>query len=290
MKITNKLNLPESIVNATSKDQGSHAPVAHRYSVTELLQPIRQILLTRKQYDNIEEDVADMIPAMFGTAIHQFLESATPFRAGQYTEEKIESKFDEDTLVGQIDFLDIDNRIIRDYKTCSVNKIIKEDFSDWRLQGLMYAALVWKEHDVKIKKLEFIALLKDWSKIRSATSTGYPNSGVYKWEYEIQDSDLDFMINSWIPERLTILNYHLDTDTLPECSDEDRWYTGDKWAVFKKAGDKRAAKVFDTEDDAHAFITSDCGGVGEIQFRKGESTKCKYYCPCHKFCKKGEEE
>ena len=55
-----------------------------------------------------------------------------------------------------------------------------------------------------------------------------------------------------------LLEQYQDTpdDELPMCTDEDRWYTGTKYAVYKKVGDARAAYVADTEKDAHNYITN----------------------------------
>lgn len=285
MNITNKLNLPAPFVKYASQD--SHERKPHQYSVTELLQPIRVILLSRMHEDEIERDVADTIPALFGTAVHKVIEENTDPAENTFTEDQMSTTFGEDIVTGRIDYLDLNNATIRDYKTCSVSKVMKQDFEEWRYQLLMYAYLVWKTRGEMIRHLEIIALLKDWSKIKSSTSINYPQSGVYTWRYEIQDSDYDF-IEKWMADRLAEINHHIENGSLPECSNEERWYTGDKWAVFKKAGDKRAAKVLDSEQEAHDYITSDCGGVGEIQFREGESTRCKFYCDCCRFCKKGE--
>jgi len=286
MKVTNKLNLPEPFVLYCSRDD--HSPKEHRYSVTELLLPIREILLNRKYYDQIEEDVADCIPALFGTAVHRVLEENTPILEHLNSEESIECNIGEDTLSGRVDLLDFNELSIQDYKTCSVSKIMKQDFEEWKLQGLMYAYILFKKQGVIMRKLKFYALMKDWSKVKAVNSSNYPTSAIYVWEYNIADSDYDY-IEKWIKDRLSLINYHLENDTLPECTDEERWYTGTKYAIYKKAGDARAAYLADTEEDAHNYITNKCNGSGEIQVRKGEYLKCRLYCNCCKFCEKGGE-
>ena len=47
MKYTNKLNLPEVFVNIY-KNREEREPQINRFSVTELLKPTQEILLTRK--------------------------------------------------------------------------------------------------------------------------------------------------------------------------------------------------------------------------------------------------
>lgn len=287
MKVTNKLGLPEPFVNYANRD--GHEPKENRYSVTELLNPIRQIVMTRRHYDDIEEDVSDSIPALLGTAVHSILEANTPLEADMYTEEPIESTFDGITLSGRIDLLDLKNLRIVDYKTCSTSKVMKEDFEDWRMQGLMYANLIFKEKGIIVKSLRFYAIMKDWSKIKAATGTNYPQSAVYVWDYAISDSDYDY-VDAWVRARLHLIDIMAKSGNLPECTPEERWNTGDKWAVYKKESDKRAVCVCDKEEDDYAAIDEKCGGTGIVQHRPGEDLKCKYYCPCAKFCKKGGTE
>lgn len=282
MKITNKLGLPESFVVYASKDNREYKE--RRYSVTELLLPTREIKLNRKYAQEIEIDVSDTIPALFGTAVHKVLEDNTPILTGLNTEMSIEMQFGEDTIAGRIDLFDSNELEITDYKTCSVSKVVKEDFEDFRKQGLMYALGIFKKYGIISKKLKFPCLMKDWSKIKSLTSSNYPASAIYIWRYEISDSDYDY-IEGYIKDKLNDIN----REELPMCSDEERWYTGTKYAVYRNVGDKRAAIVCDTEEEAHGYITNKCEGSGQIEVRKGEYLKCKYYCNCSKFCGKGGE-
>lgn len=284
MKLTNKLNLPEPFLIFASKN--NHEYSENRYSVTELLLPIREILLNRKYADKIESDISESIPALFGTAVHSVLEENTPILNEMFSEESVEYDFDGTVLSGRIDLLNLKNLSIEDYKTCSVSKVMKEDFEDWKMQGLMYAYLVYKTKGVIIRNLVFYALMKDWSKMKSATSSNYPSSAIYVWKYQIEDSDYDY-IEKWIKLRLELINKYIESDTLPNCTDEERWYTGTKYAVYKHAGDKKAAIVCDSEEEAHGYIRNKCDGAGEIDVRKGEYLKCKYYCNCYKFCEKG---
>ena len=282
MKITNKLGLPESFVVYANKDNREYKE--RRYSVTELLLPTREIKLNRKYAQEIEIDVADTIPALFGTAVHKVLEDNTPILTGLNTEMSIEMQFGEDTIAGRIDLFDSNELEITDYKTCSVSKVMKEDFEDFRKQGLMYALGIFKKYGIISKRLKFPCLMKDWSKIKSLTSSNYPASAIYIWKYEISDSDYDY-IEGYIKDKLNDIN----REEMPVCTDEERWYTGTKYAVYKNAGDKRAAIVCDTEEEAHGYITNKCEGAGQIEVRKGEYLKCKYYCNCSKFCGKGGE-
>lgn len=275
MKITNKLNLPEPFNSLVKKEVKE--PVENRFSATELLLPVREIVLKRKYSHLLSEDVADMIPALFGTAFHKMMEDSDE---GE-TEVKLELNLGKYTIVGKID--KVDNDTICDYKTCKVSKIMKEDFDDDRHQGLIYAYLRLMTTGVKTKKLKFYNLMKDWSKIQQRGN--YPLYPIYIWEYDIQDSDYDY-IEKFIKDKLRDIEEGFNE--LPACSDKEKWYTGTKYAVYKKEGDKKAAILCDSEEEARNYITNKCGGVGRIEIRRGENLKCKHYCLCSKLCWGGE--
>lgn len=69
--LTNRLNLPATIVKACSRD--THK-VAGDFSVTQLIDSPRVRIL--KRMHEYEEDVSDMLFAMMGTALHHVLEQS----------------------------------------------------------------------------------------------------------------------------------------------------------------------------------------------------------------------
>ena len=46
----------------------------NEYRVTQLLKGIRETILERRHYHEIEQDVSDMIWLLFGTAVHSIIE------------------------------------------------------------------------------------------------------------------------------------------------------------------------------------------------------------------------
>lgn len=272
MIYTNKLNLPEVFEKIYQNNFREINP--HRFSVTELLSPTKQILLSRKYYNEIEEDISDCIPALFGSAVHKvFEENSNP----EESEVKLEVQFGEDTIVGIIDHVKDDE--IDDYKTTSTSKVSKKDFSDHELQIKIYALLRFKKYGIITRKGKLFYLMKDWSKVKSTYSSDYPKSPIYVHEFNIEDSDYDFS-EKYIKNKLNEIHSNL----INFCSDEDRWYTGTKYAVYKNVGDKRASYITDNEQDAHNYIRNKCGGAGEIEVRKGNYLKCELYCSVNKFC------
>lgn len=281
MIYTNKLNLPNSIINSVVE---KNPPVDNRYSVTELLKSIREIKLYRKYYKDIKVDVSDLINVLFGSAVHKILEDNTD-EPDVEKEIKMEFNFNGITIVGKFDRRNLKKQLIEDYKTGKVSTVTSNDFEEYRLQGLIYSWMTFKLTGVIIRKLRFYILLKDYSKIKASNISNYPSSPIYVWEYDVEDSDYDY-IEKYLNNKISLLN----KNDISECSDEERWYTGTKYAVYKNVGDKRAAIVCDTEEEAHGYITNKCDGKGEIQVRKGEYLKCKHYCNCCEFCEQWRKE
>lgn len=284
MIITNKNNLPQAFVDAVNEN---HPIKPYHYSVTTLLQPIREIMLKRRYYDKIEQDVSDMVWAIFGSAVHKIMEESD--KTG-YAEMKLEeSIINEYKLTGICDLYNEEDYSVEDYKTCSVWKIIHEEFDDWKKQGLMYAWML-RRRGYYVNKLKFHALMKDWSSKDARFNSSYPQHPVWTWYYEIKEEDLkniEEFIN--LKFREIIIYENKQDDELPICSEDERWNPGNKYAVYKKAGDKRASAVLDSEEEAHRYISEKCNGSGEIQVRKGEDRKCIDYCICSKYCKYWKE-
>lgn len=277
MKITNKYNLPEAMVDLVQKDL--HEP-SENYGVTTLLKPTRMTILERRHWNEMEEDVSNMVNVTLGSAVHSLLEKMdkTGFA---------EMKLKEGKLVGVVDLYDKENFTIVDYKTATCWKIIYKDFDDWKWQGLMYAHLLTKAGHY-VKALKFHAILKDWSPRdkRQADLKGnfYPETQVYTWYHEITTEELK-LAEDFINQKLDLLERaeKVSDDELYDC--EDTWYTGDKYAVYKKSTDARAQRILDTEEEAKDYITNKMNGVGEIVYRQGEHRRCQDYCPVCKWCK-----
>ena len=278
MQITNNYNLPKALIDAIEEN---HTPIDKHYSVTTLLKPIREILLNRRYYNEIKQDVSDMVWLIFGSAVHKIIEEADKTGFAEYELEEL--ILDDYYFTGICDLYDKENFCVQDWKTTSVWKIIHQEFEDWRKQGLMYAWLLRKKGHY-VGKLKFNALLKDWSPTDAKFKSDYPQHPIYIWEHDITESEMQ-EIESFILTQFKALRVceKLPDDMLPICSLEERWNLGDKYAVYK-TGRKTAVKICDTEEEAHQAITDLCGGIGEIQVRKGEDKKCENYCLCKEYC------
>lgn len=283
MKITNKMGLPQAIVNACSTER--HTPRG-TYSATTLLKGTREILLTSRHFDKIEQDVADMIWAIWGTAVHALLEEQD---TSGIKEERLEIEVLGRKVSGQIDHQDLESLIITDYKTASTWKVIFNDFKEWDKQALIYAYIILIAKDVKMTRARFIALLKDHSKSKAQKDSSYPQSPVHVHELEITDEKLE-EIEQFIFSKISELkeNEGVTDDDLPLCTAEERWASKGKWAIMKE-GRKSAVKLHDTEDNAkqHLLVLD---SKYYIEHRQGASRKCSDYCPVKDFCSQWAEE
>lgn len=114
MIITNKLNLPEPIVAAVMRE---HTYKPKQYSVTVLLKGPGQVILERRHDNEIEQDVSEMIWAIFGTAVHNVLEQAQETK-NQLKENKLVIELANGyKLSGIFDLYDDKTGTVTDYKT-----------------------------------------------------------------------------------------------------------------------------------------------------------------------------
>lgn len=277
MIITNKMNLPQSFVSFSEQE---YKLSANEYRVTSLLKGIRETILERRYNEQIEDDVSNRIWLILGTAVHSILEQQEE-QDHEIKETRLTIDIDEYKLSGQFDLYDAKAKRITDYKTCSVWKVVFGDYSDWRRQLLIYAYML-KSIGFEVNSAEIIAIIKDHSKRDAKFKADYPKLPVTKITFRFSDKDFA-EIESWLQEKFAEIKRceSLSDDELPLCTPEERFNSGDKFAVMKK-GRKTALRVLDTEDEAETWKEENGGDF--IEVRKGEDKKCLDYCNACKFC------
>ena len=278
MKITNKLNLPKPFVDAVSRN---YQYKDKRYSVTEMLKGYKEIILTRRHFDEMEQDVADSIWLIFGTAVHKVLEDAKEAE-DELKETKIHYEFPNGyTLSGQQDLYSESLKRVTDYKTGTVWKVIYDEWDDYRTQCLDYAIL-FRKIGFDVTNAEIVMVLKDWSATKAKTTPGYPEFPVYVKHFDFTEEEFEAEEKRIVEKfnELDKLN-GLDADLIPPCTETERWATKTKYAVMKK-GRKTAVKLFDDEFAARQMVQN--GGGDYVDIRPGEDRKCLEYCNCCKWC------
>jgi hypothetical protein len=277
MIITNRYNLPQPLVDAVTYD-------GHRkgdYSVTEILNDPKSILLARRHQDEIEEDVTDKLWALYGTAVHEVLNKNEDKDSLQeeYLKLEIKEPTYDVTLTGSADIYK--DKVISDYKFTSMWSIVyKSMFKKWEQQLNCYAYM-YKQLGFPVEKIQVIALLKDWSKSRAERDVNLP-------QCQVEVVDLDLWTEEdqikFIKDRIAFIEKHKDMedDDIPECSPENRWQTETKYAIMKE-GRKSAVKLHIDESEAQKHLDN-LDSKHYIDIRKGEDKKCIDYCSGNKFC------
>jgi len=284
MQLTNIHNLPQQFVDMATVE---YETKPNEYRATSLLRGIRENILLRRHDKEIVVDVADMVWMLFGTAVHDVLKRAQE-KDSELKEERLFKKYGDITLSGQFDLYCGETLTLTDYKTTSVWKVAYKSFTGWERQGNIYTVLL-SEYGFPVKQYEVVAFLKDHSKTKAKYDSNYPQLPVVREQFKI-DKNVVPETDKWIAERLAMLTEasKLADDDLPVCTDEERWYSGDKWAVMKK-GRKSAVRVLDTEEAAIHWLQTELDVKGNpkgeyIDKRPGENRKCEDYCYAAPFC------
>ena len=276
MIITNKFDLPEVLVKFARAKNYSKGDA--RLSVTQLINSPRIVALQEKHYDEMEQDISDVLFSLLGTATHYILDQYTD-RTSIITEERLFHTVNGWKISGAIDrqVITPDGRILEDWKVTSAYAATSGK-SEWEEQLNCYAYLVRSAgHDVIGLKIN--AIIRDWAK-RNAGKQGYPDAPVMQidiplWSFDEQEA--------FVKQRIAL---HAATvmDDPPMCTPDERWMKPDQWAVLK-TGNKRATKVFLTEAEAKEMVASKAGF--EVVHRPGQPVRCMSFCPVKLFCDYG---
>lgn len=282
MKITNINNLPTPFVSAVSQE---YTFEPNEYRVTSLLKGIRETLLERRHSDEVEQDVSDMLWLVLGTAVHGVMENAQEADC-EIKEERLKVDFNGYVLSGQFDLYNGETETITDYKTASVWKIMFSNYEDWQRQLLIYGYML-RKIGFNVKKGEIVAMLKDHNKRDSKFKEGYPKFPVQKVTFNFNEADFE-ETKEWLRQKFADIEYceGLKDDDLPICTPEERYNSGDKYAVMKK-GRKTALRVLGSKEEAEEWLTSNGGDF--IEERPGEDKKCVDYCKVAPFCSYAKE-
>ena len=274
MQITNKGNLPQVLVDAVANDPYDPGEKTDM-SVTTLLQPARKVALTKEHGHELVEDAADRMWALMGSAIHVVLEQAGE-APNRIIERRFYGDFDGWKISGQVDVIEDD--VMSDYKFMSVWEIIY-GLKEEKIAQLNMLRLLARNEGVEVNSIQIVAMLRDWQMIKSKTDANYPQHHIMTVPVPVWD---DKTVTEAILSRIQA---HRDTEVgLPLCSDEERWYSGSKYAVMK-TGRKSALRVLGSQEDAEKWMedNSDKGGTN-IEFRPGENKRCENYCSVCEKC------
>ena len=282
MKLTNRFGIPETFVNVLKRP--TYSKGAAHLSVTQLINSPKIVALTKKFEAELEQDVADMVWSIFGSAIHNILEHGKD--ENHLVEERIHSMVDGWKISGAVDLQVVDDQggiSIRDYKTTSVWAVMNEKI-EWEQQLNIYAWLVdTVKEDFHVTDLGIVAIIRDWSRRDAARNPDYPQAPVKEipiklWPYEERKEFVQSRITSH-----SACEFSMETgEDLPPCTPEEMWEKPTTWAI-KKVGGVRAKSVHDTEESMLKALEI-AGPAYEIEVRPGSRTRCESFCPVNTYC------
>jgi hypothetical protein len=280
MKLTNKYDIPQTIVNVLERPTYSKGK-AH-ISATQLLNSPKIVALTKKFEDELEQDVSDMVWSLFGSAIHNVLEHGKD--DNHIVEQRIHAEHDGWHISGAVDLqvINPEGHDIKDYKTTSAWAVMNEK-KEWEEQLNIYAWLVEKVRRVPVTSLGIVAIIRDWSRRDAATKEGYPPAPIKElpiklWSFEEREAFIDKRIALH-----SACDFAMETDgSLPDCTPDEMWEKKTVWAVRKK-GNVRAKALYESEKlalEAKEIL----GKEFEVEVRLGERTRCANFCPVSQYC------
>lgn len=269
MKITNKHNLPQAFVSAVTNDpyDAGHSDI----SATSLIDAPQRRALLRAHRSELVEDVSDRIWALLGSAVHHILERAEDEHA--VVEERLFANVDGWVVSGQFDRYLPASGTIQDWKVTTVYKT-QGDHADWERQ-LNVLAWLARQNGMAVEKLQICAIMRDWAKSRALNDGTYPAANVTVIDVPLWP---DAIAEEYIRERVQLHQEARDGSPEP-CTNEERWYTGDSWAVTKPNA-KRAYRVYKNRQEAEDNKPDDM----IVEHRPGEYKRCAQYCEAAAFC------
>jgi hypothetical protein len=289
MKLTNKFNLPQPILNVANKKQ----PMKRGIRTTTLISSPKIKLLERRHYESMEDDVANSVWAMFGTGFHKLMEDGAD--KNNIPERSLETEVNGTIVSGTIDLMSYkeatDSYDIFDYKVTTAWSAMSEK-PEWELQLNVYAFLA-RRNGYKIDTINILAVIRDWTAREAKLNDDYPQSPMTVIPIPLWPQDL---AENFVFDRI---NAHVDAgfsdameEDLPDCDSSERWYRPGKLAVVNPSKSTRALKVFEEteEKEAREFRDSNKNSKElEIHIRSGKSIRCHSFCRVSKFCKQFSE-
>jgi len=285
--VTNKFKLPQFVVDALTHSDYTRGD--SDISVTQLIDSPRIARLQREHADEQTKDAVDFVWSRFGTSVHtMFEESLKATGSDVITEERLFTETQGWSLSGAIDAQEVsdDGVIISDFKVTSAWSVIF-DKSSWHTQLNVYAYLVRKAKGQTVKKLQIVALLRDWVRRKAEQGGEYPTAPIVVLDIPMwSEAEQDAYVESQIKKHMEATN----TDQpLIFCTSEEAWQKDTVYAVMKK-GRKSAVKLYKTEAEAVERAEKE-GSNHSVEVRKGEKTRCKGdWCGVSKWCDQYQSE
>ena len=310
-KYTNKNNISLPLAVWLMHDDYDYDSRDNVISATALLKPTRALVLKYQNKDlDKSVDIADLVSARMGSAIHAIAEQAWTDRGNVskalsalgtsklgeitiinpdkpvketeiavYVEQRHETKVGDYIISGKYDLV-VDGTL-SDYKSTSVwTYVFDSNALKYTQQGSIYK---WLAPDrITDNKIDIQFIFTDWSSAQAMRDSKYPQSRVLTKSYPLWSVE---QTEHFIKTKLNDITNLSDKsqDELPECTSEELWESETKYKYFKNPNAQRATKNFDNLEEANIRLAND-GGVGIVNTVRGEVKACRY-CEVVDICK-----
>lgn len=310
-KYINNSDIPLSMAVFLASDYYDHNDDPQTISVTTLLKPLRQIVLTsRVPVTESASELMGMVQNRMGAAIHDGIERAwtTNHQAAMkalgypqklidrvlinpkpedlydgcipvYLEQRHTKKIGKWIITGQFDF--VGDGALEDFKSTSTFTA-KHSVNDVKhaWQGSMYRWLV--PHIITKDEMAIQFIFTDWSAARARTEAGYPANRILQRKFPLKSL---VETQAFIERKLALIDQYWDApeDQIPHCDDEDLWRSDPVFKYYKNpAATGKSTKNFDLKQDAMLRYIQD-GSVGLVKEFPGRVMACNY-CPAFPVC------
>jgi hypothetical protein len=261
-------------------------------------------LRERHQDELPPEHPFDSSASFLGTCIHTGIEKLvyrSDFNREFWIEKRFYNKYLGRKVVGKVDYYQKNTGVIVDVKTAAFykgKKAMDGDLAEYEDQLNIYAYLA--EQDAEpVTGLVISMLHPAWSPSRAQFDAKCPpfqhSHQIPLWPYDTRE---EFLLNRL---KLHIEAEDEDDEYLPACTDEERWWRNDEYAVMVK-GKKRSARNVPTEEEAHEFVrwvNEEAKKPGskrtkikdyKVELRPGRYVRCEDYCNVSSICSQYQAE
>lgn len=221
MKIINTTGIPDIIYKFLQNDFYDYRKDGNDFSATQLLKPVKEVVLTKRHWEEIEVEAEDRLWSLFGSGIHAILEKGN---LSEQQEERLTVNVDGTNISGKFDII-FDGEL-NDFKTTSAWKIKFGETDEWKYQLSIYRWLYFKVYAKELPITgNIIAILRDWSRtnLNKDLSGKYPKAPVIKIPLQLMTFD---ETEKFVKEKIINILQSIgkSEEELPKCSDDERWW------------------------------------------------------------------
>ena len=270
MNLTNKFGLPMPVFKAIEQQEKSHKSNAD-ISCTSLIDSALRSWLGKKYYDQLEEDASDRLWSLYGSLAHSVIEKSGK-DIGEHLERQIITTVLGWKVSAILDYLK-EGDVLSDYKFVSTWATLGGVKPEWEAQLNVILQIMrncddanMKEVSKSIKKLEIVALFRDWV---PSNADKFPNKvevmPVRMWDPK--------KAQAYIESRVKLHQEARKSEGCPPiCTDAERWMSD--FAVCLNSKKTALKAKIKTREEAEKWKAE----LGADYIREAEPKRCTQYC------------